>query len=102
MIVQKDQKDAQKIRFSLKVAKFAGKIRIDLKMNFCINSFFLVRLLVLEIQSILVMIEFKFYKCFTKCFGSFFSKIIFISKDANVMVGVIVFMCLFFCVILSF
>ena len=35
------QKDALKIKFSLKVAKYAGKIQIYLTMIFYIDSFFL-------------------------------------------------------------
>ena len=40
MGVQKIQKDEEKIKFPLKVTKFAGKIRIDLRIHFYINSFF--------------------------------------------------------------
>ena len=38
--VHRFEKDAQKITFSSEVAKFAGKIRIDLIMIFYINQFF--------------------------------------------------------------
>ena len=36
---QKVQKDGQKIKFSSKVTKFAGKIGIDLTLIFSINDF---------------------------------------------------------------
>ena len=52
MGVQNVQKDAQKIKFPSKVAKLAGKIRIDLTVIFRIHDFF-VRFLVFEIWSIL-------------------------------------------------
>ena len=40
MGVQKVQEDAQQIKFSLKVTKFAGKIEINLTTIFRINIFF--------------------------------------------------------------
>ena len=42
---------AQKINFSLKVAKFSGKMEINLTVIFCLNDFF-VRLLIFKIWSI--------------------------------------------------
>ena len=53
MVVQKVQKHAQKIKFSSKVAKFAGTIGIDLTIIFCMNDFFCV------ILSFWDMIDFK-------------------------------------------
>ena len=49
MGVQKVQKGAQKIKFSSKVAKFAGNIRIDMIMIFYIDSFFCATLSFLDI-----------------------------------------------------
>ena len=47
MGVQKGRFGRRKIRFSSKVAKFARKIGIDLKIIFCLNDFF-VQFLVLK------------------------------------------------------
>ena len=47
-LATKVHKDAQKIKFSSQVAKFAGKIGIDLKIIFRIKDF-LVRFIVFEI-----------------------------------------------------
>ena len=56
MGVQNVQKDAQKITFSSKVAQFAGRIAIDLKIIFRVNDIFC------TILSFRDLIDFVFFK----------------------------------------
>ena len=65
MSVQEGRYGYPKIKFSSYVAKFAGKIGIELML-------FFVRFLVSEIQSILVIIVCNFTSVFLKCFRSCF------------------------------
>ena len=46
---QKGRFGGRKIKFSSKVAKFAGKIGIELTLIYCMYDFFFVRFLVFEI-----------------------------------------------------
>ena len=63
MSVQNGRYGRQKINFSSKVAKFAGKIGTDWTFIHRIYDFF-VRFLVFKIKSILVRIVVKLNKCF--------------------------------------
>ena len=62
MSVQKERFQRPQIQFSSKVAKFAVQIRIDLTIIF--RLYVLVSFFAFEIESISVIIVFKFYKCF--------------------------------------